>query len=52
MFFNGCHIVRRTDKYFAVIGTDLMIEQQLMRSVKTTGGLTHGRGMTDLQRTK
>ena len=51
-FLNGYHIVRRSDKFFAGIGTDLMIEQELMRSVKTTGGLTHGRGMTDLQRTK
>ena len=51
-FINGFNVVRRTDKFFAGIGTDLMIEQELMRSVKTTGGLTHGRGMTELQRTK
>ncbi len=29
---------------------DLIIEQVLMRSVKTIGGLTRGRGMTDAQR--
>ena len=51
-FLNGYHIVRRTDKFFAGIGTDLMIEQELMRSVKTTCGLTHGRGMTEIQRTE
>ena len=31
--------------------TDLAIEQVVMRSLKTTGGLTQGRGMTELQRT-
>ena len=51
-FIDGFNVVRRTDKFYAGIGTDLMIEQELMRSVKTTGGLTHGRGMTELQRTK
>ena len=51
-FMNGFNVVRRTDKFFAGIGTDLMIEQELMRSLKTTGGLTHGRGMTELQRIK
>ena len=49
-FVSGYNVVRRSDKFFAGIGTDLMIEQELMRSVKTTGGLTHGRGMTELQR--
>ena len=51
-FVNGYNVVRRSDKFFAGIGTDLMIEQVLMRSVKATGGLTHGRGMNELQRTK
>ena len=33
------------------IGLDyLLIEQVLMRSLKTTGGLTRGRGMTETQR--
>ena len=41
-FLDGCNVVRRSDKFFAGIGTDLMIEQELMHSVKTTGGLTHG----------
>ena len=51
-FLDGYNVVRRSDKFFAGIGTDLMIGQELMRSVKTTGGLTHRRGMTELQRTK
>ena len=32
------------------IGSDLVIEQDLMRSMKTCGGLTRGRGMTETQR--
>ena len=51
-FKDGYNVVRRSDKFWAGIGTDLMIEQELMRSVKSIGGLTHGRGMTELQRTK
>ena len=31
--------------------TDLVIEQCLMRNLKTSGGLTHGSGMTETQRT-
>ena len=38
----GYHVVRRSDAYWAGLSTDLVIEQELMRSVKTTGGLTHG----------
>ena len=41
-FCNGYNVVRRSNDYFAGIGTDLMIENELMRSVKTVGGLTHG----------
>ena len=44
---NGYHVVRRSDRYWNGIWTDLSIEQVLMRSLKTRGGLTHGRGMTD-----
>ena len=51
-FTEGYNVVRRSDKFWAGIGTDLMIEQELMRSVKSNGGLTHGRGMNELQRIK
>jgi len=44
---NGFHAVRRSDRYWAGLSTDLTIEQVLMRAVKGRGGLTHGRGMTD-----
>ncbi len=49
-FQNGYHVIRRTDRYWAGISTDLAIEQVLMRSVKTSGGLTRGRGMSEIQR--
>jgi hypothetical protein len=49
-FHNGFHVVRRSDKYWAGLGSDLVIEQTLMRSLKSTGGLTRGSGMTEHQR--
>lgn len=49
-FQNGFHVVRRSDRYWAGLSTDLLIEQVLMRSVKTTGGLTRGHGMSESQR--
>ena len=51
-FVEGYHIVRRSDRCWAGLSSDLIIEQVLMRSIKTTGGLTRGRGMTELQRTE
>ena len=48
-FLDGLHIARRSDRYWAGLPLDLMIEQVLMRSVKTTGGLTRGRGMSEIQ---
>ena len=44
------HVERRSDRFWAGLSTDLMIEQVLMRSVKATGGLTRGRGMSETQR--
>ncbi|XP_069112197.1 uncharacterized protein [Argopecten irradians] len=52
MFLNGHHVLRRTDRFWAGLSSDLIIEQVLMRSLKTSGGLTRGRGMTDIQRAK
>lgn len=49
-FMDGFHAVRRSDRYWAGLSTDLIIEQVLMRSLKTSGGLTRGRGMTEQQR--
>lgn len=49
-FSEGLHVIRRSDRAWAGLSADLVIEQCLMRSVKTTGGLTRGRGMTETQR--
>ena len=49
-FQEGLHVVRRSDRLWAGLSTDLVIEQVLMRSMKSSGGLTRGRGMTEQQR--
>ncbi|XP_065915240.1 uncharacterized protein [Dysidea avara] len=49
-FQNGLHVIRRSDRYWAGLSSDLVIEQVLMRSMKTNGGLTRGRGMNEQQR--
>lgn len=49
-FQNGHHVIRRSDRYWSGLSTDLIIEQVLMRSVKSRGGLTRGRGMSETQR--
>ena len=51
-FVEAYHIVRRSDRFWAGLSSDLIIEQDLLRSIKTTGGLTRGCGMTELQRTE
>ena len=48
-FQDGLHVIRRSDRYWAGLSSDLVIEQVLMRSMKTNGGLTRGRGMTEQQ---
>ena len=49
-FMQGYHVVRRTDRFWAGLSTDLVIEQVLMRSIKARGGMTRGGGMTECQR--
>lgn len=49
-FLSGHHVVRRTNEYWRGLSTDLTIEQTLMKSIKSTGGLTRGRGMDETQR--
>lgn len=46
----GFHAVRRSSRYWAGLWTDLVIEQMMMRSIKSRGGLTRGRGMTEFIR--
>lgn len=41
------HSVRRSDRFWAGLSTDLVIEQTMMRAIKSRGGLTHGRGMSE-----
>ena len=36
---NGFRVIR-SDRYWAGISSDMLIEQTLMRSLKTSGGLT------------
>ena len=50
MFVEGRSVIRRSVRYWAGLSTDLVIEQMLMRGIKATGGLTRGRGMTEVQR--
>lgn len=46
-FLNGHHAVRRSERFWAGLSTDLAIEQILMRTIKTRGGLTQGRSFTE-----
>ena len=46
-FAEGLFVIRRTDKLWSGVGSDLTIEQTLMRSLKSNGGLTRGSGMTE-----
>lgn len=43
---DGHHVLRRSDRFWAGLSTDLVIEQILMRSVKKS----RGRGMEEVQR--
>ena len=51
MFQEGKFVVRRSDRLWAGLSTDLVIEQVLMLSLKSRGGLTRGSGFTEIQRT-
>ena len=46
-FLGGVHVVRRSNQCWAGLSSDLVIEQTLMRCLKSTGGLTRGSGMTE-----
>ncbi|GFO36677.1 endoglucanase [Plakobranchus ocellatus] len=53
VYHQQCNINSRTERiirFWAELSTDLVIEQTLMRSMKSVGGLTRGRGMGDSQR--
>ena len=42
LFQHGLHVVRRSDRFWAGLSTDLYIEQVLMKSLKSTGGCGNG----------
>jgi len=48
----GYFTIRRSDKFWSGIWSDMTIKQTLMRSMKSNGGLTHGRGITACTMTK
>ncbi|WAR01524.1 LOW QUALITY PROTEIN: hypothetical protein MAR_008082 [Mya arenaria] len=47
-FMEGIHGVQHSDIYWAGLSTDVIIEQMLICSVKTVGGLTSSEGTVDL----
>ena len=49
-FQNGLHCAQRSDRFWAGLSTFWMIEQVLMRSVKTIDELTPGKGLSEMQR--
>ena len=49
-FVERYHVIRRIDRYWVGLSADMIIEQVLMRSLRTTGVLTRGSVMTELQR--
>lgn len=51
-FTEGFFTIRRTDKFWSGVWSDMTIEHVLMRSMKTQGGLTHGRGLSESVLTK
>ena len=48
----GYFTIRRQDSFWGGNFSDQTIEQFLMRMLKTSGGMTHGRGITDSTLTK
>jgi hypothetical protein len=44
---DGYFTIRRSDKFWSGLWSDMTIEQTLMRSMKTSGGFTRGRGITE-----
>jgi hypothetical protein len=50
-FMTGHNVMRRSECFWGGLSCDLIIEQTLMRTLKSNGGLTRGRGMEEMQRT-
>lgn len=43
----GYFTIRRSEKFWSGIWSDMTIEQTMMKNMKSIGGLTHGRGMSE-----
>lgn len=50
IFSSGNFVIRRSEKQWAGLSPDLVIEQVLMRALKSSGGLTRGTGFNEVQR--
>ena len=44
---NGYHTIRRSNRYWARLCSDLVIEQVMMKPIKSRGRLTRGREITE-----
>lgn len=44
---DGYFTIRRTEKYWCGVWSDMTIEQTLMKNMKSIGGITYGRGFTE-----
>ena len=49
-FSEGYFVIRQSDRTWAGLSPDLVIEQVLMRALKSTGRLTRGTGFKEIQR--
>jgi hypothetical protein len=49
-FQDGMFTIRQSDRLWAGLSTDLVIEQDMMAEIKGRGGLTRGRGITETTR--
>ena len=49
IFSEGNFVIRCSDKNWAGLAPDLVIEQVLIKSLKSNGGLTRGTGSKDTQ---
>ncbi|CAC5379382.1 unnamed protein product [Mytilus coruscus] len=46
---SGFHVMRRSDRFWSGLSSDLVIEQVLMRCIKTTGGLTRDKELRNIE---
>jgi hypothetical protein len=49
LFCDGLQIINHSEKEWDGVSVDLIIDQEFMRSLETSGGPTSGGGMTEFQ---